>query len=118
MSKKKMLSFTQFIKRFPNEKACVDYLYKVKWPKGFVCPVCGCRHDGSVLRCDELSAGDAVHQCGAVRDGMRTVLPAGHCGQLSAFGVLWAVFRAEIHVFQVCGCTCAPQNKTINGGLR
>lgn len=44
MSKKKMLSFTQFIKRFPNEKACVDYLYNIKWPHGFVCPVCGCRH--------------------------------------------------------------------------
>ena len=40
MSKKKALSFSQFIRRFPNEEACFDYLYKVKWPNGFVCPVC------------------------------------------------------------------------------
>ncbi len=44
MSKKKTLSFNQFIKRFPNEKACAEYLYQIKWPNGFVCPVCGHRH--------------------------------------------------------------------------
>lgn len=49
MSKKKMLSFDRFIKRFPNEKACVEYLYSVKWPQGFECPVCGCRH-GYILK--------------------------------------------------------------------
>ena len=35
MSKKKALSFNQFIKRFPNEEACFEYLYKIKWPNGF-----------------------------------------------------------------------------------
>ena len=44
MSKKKVLSFSQFIKRFPTEEACAKYLYQIKWPDGFVCPVCGCRH--------------------------------------------------------------------------
>lgn len=44
MSNKKTLSFSQFIKRFPTEEACAKYLYQVKWPNGFVCPVCGCRH--------------------------------------------------------------------------
>lgn len=44
-----MLSFDRFIKRFPNEKACVEYLYSVKWPQGFECPVCGCRH-GYILK--------------------------------------------------------------------
>ena len=49
MSKKKALSFSQFIKRFPNEEACVKYLYAVKWPKGFMCPVCGHRGSGGLL---------------------------------------------------------------------
>ena len=44
MSKKKTLSFNQFIKRFPDEKACAQYLYQIKWPNGFVCPVCGHQH--------------------------------------------------------------------------
>ena len=44
MSKKKTLSFNQFIKRFPDEKACAEYLYQIKWPNGFECPVCGHRH--------------------------------------------------------------------------
>ena len=41
---KKALSLSQFIKRFPNEEDCVKYLYAIKWPKGFVHPVCGYRH--------------------------------------------------------------------------
>ena len=44
MSKKKTLSFNQFIKRFSDEKACAEYLYPIKWPNGFVCPVWGHQH--------------------------------------------------------------------------
>lgn len=44
MPKKKALSFSQFIKRFPDEESCYKHLYTVKWPKGYVCPVCGHRH--------------------------------------------------------------------------
>ena len=31
----------EFEKRFATEKACFDYLFKMKWPEGFVCPKCG-----------------------------------------------------------------------------
>lgn len=47
---KKAMSYAQFLKRFPNEKACVEYLYNVKWPEGFVCPVCGHRHGYALSR--------------------------------------------------------------------
>jgi transposase-like protein len=30
-----------FATRFANEEACADYLAGVRWPRGFVCPVCG-----------------------------------------------------------------------------
>ena len=30
----------EFEKRFATEKACCDYLFKMKWPQGFVCPKC------------------------------------------------------------------------------
>ena len=27
--------------RFPDEAACVEYLFAARWPEGFVCPACG-----------------------------------------------------------------------------
>lgn len=77
MSKKKMLSFTQFIKRFPNEKACVDYLYKVKWPKGFVCPVCGCRHCYTIQTRRQYQCANCRHQTSLTANTVmhRTHLP-------------------------------------------
>ncbi len=34
-------SLIEFQSRFPDEAACVDYLFTVCWPHGFVCPACG-----------------------------------------------------------------------------
>ena len=34
-------SVVEFQQWFPNEEACVKYLYKSRWPNGFVCPTCG-----------------------------------------------------------------------------
>ena len=31
----------EFSAWFPGEAACVDYLARLRWPAGFVCPVCG-----------------------------------------------------------------------------
>jgi transposase-like protein len=33
----------QFDHRFSDEQACREYLFKCKWPDGFVCPKCGCK---------------------------------------------------------------------------
>jgi transposase-like protein len=30
----------EFSKRFATEKACYEYLFRAKWPKGFICPNC------------------------------------------------------------------------------
>jgi len=35
------LSVIQFQQLFNNEKSCRDYLFKLKWPQGFICPKCG-----------------------------------------------------------------------------
>jgi len=35
------LPITEFQKLFNDEKACQNYLFKSRWPKGFVCPQCG-----------------------------------------------------------------------------
>lgn len=33
----------EFKKRFNTEQLCQEYLYKMRWPEGFVCPRCGHR---------------------------------------------------------------------------
>jgi transposase-like protein len=35
------ISFHQFLSMFPTEQSCFDYLFKIRWPQGFVCPRCG-----------------------------------------------------------------------------
>lgn len=39
----KFETLLEFAKRFPDDDACLDYLEKLRWPKGFRCPNCG--HD-------------------------------------------------------------------------
>ena len=31
----------EFNEMFPDEKACINYLFRVRWPDGFACPKCG-----------------------------------------------------------------------------
>lgn len=35
-------TFQEFDEWFSSENACLDYLTKLRWPKGFSCPSCGC----------------------------------------------------------------------------
>jgi transposase-like protein len=34
-------SIREFQQHFPDERACLDYLCKIRWPDGFRCPSCG-----------------------------------------------------------------------------
>ena len=62
MAKKKELSFSSFIKRFPTEQACAEYLYHAKWPEGFVCPHCGCREHYPIRRHGRYQCKHCRHQ--------------------------------------------------------
>ena len=62
MSKKKALSFSQFIKWFPTEKSCEEYLYQLKWPHGYVCPKCGSRHGYAISRYGRYQCAKCRHQ--------------------------------------------------------
>ena len=37
----KYSSLSQLLKEFSDEKKCVEYLEKMRWPKGVICPFCG-----------------------------------------------------------------------------
>jgi hypothetical protein len=34
-------TYQQLLKWFPDDQACLDYLERLRWPDGFVCPGCG-----------------------------------------------------------------------------
>ena len=44
MAKKKQLPLWEFLKWFSSETQCQEYLAFVRWPDGYICPRCGCRH--------------------------------------------------------------------------
>jgi len=48
-----------FQRMFPNEAACADYMERVRWPDGFVCPSCGTK-DGTTsgVACGHFVEGD------------------------------------------------------------
>ena len=77
MGKKKALSFKQFMKRFPDEEACKEYLYHVKWPEGFICPVCGCRHGKAIRGRKQYQCAQCHHQTSLTANTVmhRTHLP-------------------------------------------
>ena len=41
MARYETIGFWEFQKRFSTEESCRDYLFQLRWPKGFVCPKCG-----------------------------------------------------------------------------
>ena len=43
MATKKRVGLMDIQRRLDTEDACREYLFKPRWPDGFVCPVCGCR---------------------------------------------------------------------------
>jgi transposase-like protein len=61
-----------FARRFSDERACAEYLIRVHWPEGFVCPTCGSRqgwlrHDRGAIECaghhdTSLTAGTVMHR--------------------------------------------------------
>jgi transposase-like protein len=71
-------TWSEFLDWFPSEKACVEYLEKLRWPEGFVCSACGAgespyRSSRARLMCQRCG-----HQCtvtaGTIFDKTRTPL--------------------------------------------
>ena len=38
-------TYLEFVKQFPDDDACLHYLKKLRWPKGFICPACNAFDD-------------------------------------------------------------------------
>lgn len=62
----------EFHQCFPTEKECVEHMFNLRWPDGFICPKCGFReyisHKGLLYRCKNcryrasLTAGSIMHK--------------------------------------------------------
>lgn len=48
-----MISVRKFMERFPDEQSCRNYLFNIRWPRGFICTKCG-ENKYSVIRTRNL----------------------------------------------------------------
>jgi ISXO2 transposase-like protein/transposase-like zinc ribbon protein len=85
-------SLIEFQQRFPDEAACVGYLFKARWPDGFVCPGCG------TGRAWELHAKPWTWECASCH--RQTSVTAGtimHHSKLSLTTWFWAAYLMATH---------------------
>lgn len=44
MAQQSKLSKIDFMKKFSTHEACETHLFNMKWPEGYICEKCGCKH--------------------------------------------------------------------------
>lgn len=86
MATKKQAGFMDIQRRFDNEDACRDYLFKLRWPDGFICPVCGCREYYHITTRHKYACKNCRYQA-SVTAG--TVMDRSH---LSLRTWIWAIY--------------------------
>lgn len=80
-------SLPEFQKAFPDDAMCAAYLEHLRWPHGFICPVCGAagvpyrfpKRKSIVLRCRGCLSNVSL-TAGTVMQGTRTPLPTWFWG--------------------------------------
>ena len=85
-------SLSQFQKAFSDEASCGAFLFKRRWPDGFVCPVCGER------RVAALKSRPRLYEC--LDCGRQTSITAGtvmHRSRLPLTAWFWAAHLMTTH---------------------
>ena len=85
-------SLAEFKKSFPDEESCAAFLFKQRWPDGFVCPGCGKR------RVVGLRSRPGLHEC--LDCGRQTSVTAGttmHRSKLPLTTWFWAAHLMTTH---------------------
>ena len=58
------MTFTQFTNQFATEEQCRNYLYKLRFPEGYICPKCSCKKSwlrkNDLYECVECKHGTSV----------------------------------------------------------
>src|SRR5438876_5694987 len=85
-------SLIEFQDRFATENACAQYLFKRRWPEGFVCPGCG---NG---RAWSLQTKAFTYECaGCGRQTSVTARTIMHASKLPLTRWFWAAFLMATH---------------------
>jgi hypothetical protein len=85
-------SLAEFQKSFPDEEGCAAFLFKWRWPDGFVCPGCGGR------RAVGLKSRPRLHE--RLDCGRQTSVTAGttmHRSKLPLTAWFWAAHLMTTH---------------------
>lgn len=85
-------SLSQFQKAFSDEASCATFMFKRRWPDGFVCPACGKR------RVSALKSRPRLHEC--LDCGRQTSITAGttmHRSRLPLTTWFWAAHLMTTH---------------------
>ena len=85
-------SLAEFKKSFSDEESCAAFLFKQRWPDGFVCPGCGKR------RMVGLKSRPRLHEC--LDCGRQTSVTAGttlHRSKLPLTTWFWAAHLMATH---------------------
>jgi len=95
----------EFVDSFSSEQACLAYLYRIRWPKGFVCPECSGRRGwltnrgtvfcGGCQRQTSATAGTILHQ---TRTDLRKWFLAGWLLCTQKTGVSAKTLQRELRV--------------------
>lgn len=97
-------SLIAFQKSFPDEAACVDFLFKRRWPEGFICPACGS------VRAVQLKSRAWTYQCVDCR--RQTSITAGtvmHRTKLPLTVWFWAAHLMATHSNGISALQLAAQ---------
>lgn len=86
MAKTKRIGIEDILKRFETEDACRDYLFKLRWPDGFICPICGCKEHYVIRGRHKFQCKNCRYQA-SVTAG--TVMDRSH---LSLKTWIWAIY--------------------------
>ena len=85
-------SLSEFQKAFPDEASCVAFLFKRRWPDGFICPGCGER------RAAVLKSRPRLYEC--LDCGRQTSITVGiamHRSKLPLTAWFWAAHLMATH---------------------
>lgn len=86
MARKQEMGFMAFCEKYSSEDECREQLHQLRWPKGFVCPRCGCEEHYDIPTRNK-------HQCKVCR--YQVSLTSGtvmHGSHLSLKIWFWAIY--------------------------
>lgn len=86
MAEKKCVGFKDIQNLFDTEDACREYLIKLRWPDGFICPVCGCKEYYRITTRNKFACKSCRYQA-SVTAG--TVMDRSH---LSLRTWIWSIY--------------------------